>query len=247
MLLPGTMLVALAAVLALPMLLGLHGRYTQVCVLLFVASALANAAAASWHADFVCSRDFCEAPPLPDRGFEWIGDQSGNATLVYVVDALPPLLLCALIITLYRKEDRVRATVLSGLSLVMFARALVVQSTGLSPAKQGNASLPLHETEVARLLRELGGREPPGGHSHYDLMFSGHASLFLGCALWLLQLNGKLDGPAAPAWVGAAVVAALAESAGLVAVRMHYTADVLIGLIIAGLAFANGRHAFHLC
>jgi hypothetical protein len=239
--LPGTVLVALALLLALPMLLGLYGRHTQLCALLFVAGAAANATASSSHADFVCSRDFCEAPPLPDRGFEALGDHSDNEDLVRVVDALPPMLLCALIATLYRCGERERTTVLSGLSLVLFARAVVVQSTGLPPAKQGNASLPLHETEVARLLRDLGGGDPPDGHSHYDLMFSGHASMFFGCLLWLLQLHGKLDGAAAPAWFVAAFSAAVAESAGLVAVRIHYTADVLIGMVISGLAFANGR------
>lgn len=242
MLLPGTVFVAFALLLALPMLLGWCGRRTQLCALLFVAGALANATAASLHAEFVCSRDFCEALPLPDRGFEALGDHSDNRALVYAVDALPPMMLCALIFTLYKREDHVRATVLSGLSLVLFARAMVVQSTGLSPAKQGNASLPLHETEVARLLRDLGGVDSPDGHSHYDLMFSGHASMFFGCVLWLLQLYGKLDGAAAPAWIVVAIGAALIESAGLVAVRIHYTADVLIGLIISGLVFANGRN-----
>lgn len=245
--LPGTVLVALALLLALPMLLGAYGRHTQLCALLFVTGAAANATASSSHADFVCSRDFCEAPPLPDRGFEALGDHSDNEDLVCAVDALPPMLLCALIATLYRCEERVRTTVLSGLSLVLLARAVVVQSTGLPPAKQGNASLPLHETEVARLLSGLSGASPPAGHSHYDLMFSGHASMFLGCLLWLLQLHGKLDGAAAPAWFFAALAAAVAESAGLVAVRIHYTADVLIGLIIAGLAFANGRRALQKC
>jgi hypothetical protein len=277
MVLPATALMALAALLALPLLLGAMGRRTLAAAWLFVAALLANDAAASWHARFVCSRGACDAAPLPDRGFELLGDRSGDGLLVRVVDAAPPLALCALLATLLAGaaagragSERARVTVLASLALVLLARAAVVQATGLPPAKPGNASLPLSEVEIARLVRGppagsaaagsaaaggaaaggaaggAAGSAAAGGESLHDLMFSGHTSLFLGCVLWLLHLHGRLDpaeGWAAAAWVAAALAAAAAEAAGLVAIRIHYSADVLVGLVVAGLAFANGRNS----
>jgi hypothetical protein len=230
----------LLALLALPALAGVFGTGTQLCVILVVLGAVANSYAAKWHAEYVCGRGACEATPLPDRGFDLIDDHSSDDRIVAVVDALPVLVFCALIVTLYCRTSATRNTVLLGFALALLARAVIVQATGLPPAKQGNGSLPMAETAMAKLLDPE--RNGDGVHnSLHDLMFSGHECIFVSSVLWLLYLHGFLSGPMRFAWYAVAALAAVAQGAGLVAIRVHYTVDVLVGALVAVLIFTIGR------
>ena len=228
------------ATLALPALAGLFGIVTQFCALLLVMGAVANSFAATSHAHYVCDRGACNAAPLLDRGFDFINDHSSDAWLVSVIDTLPVLMFCALLVTLYSRPPETRNTVLISIALAFFARSVIVQATALPPAKQGNGSVPLGETAVSRLLSGTDGKGEVD-YSLHDLMFSGHESLFVTSMLWLLYLHGFFNGPLRIAWLLVAVVAAAIEGVGLIAIRVHYTVDVLVGALVAALLFANGR------
>lgn len=230
----------LLALLALPALTGMFGAGTQLCTILVVFGAIANSYAAKWHAEYVCGRGACNVVPLPDRGFDTIGDYSSDARIVGIVDALPVLLFCALIATLYCRTSTTRNTVLLGFALALMARAIIVQATGLPPAKQGNGSLPMAETAMADLFDPTR-NEDSVHYSMHDLMFSGHECIFVSSVLWLLYLHGFTCGPMRVSWYIVAALAAAAQGAGLVAIRVHYTADVLVGALVAVLIFAIGR------
>lgn len=228
----------LLTLLVIPGLLGAFGAETMLCGWLLATVVVANVRAAEMQADYVCeTQNACAAAPLPDRGLDWLGDHSEDMALVCIVDVMPVLGICALLATLYRTCARTRNVVLLSLSLFLAGRVLVMQATGLPPAKQGNASLLLVESSFANMLPD--GHNEQGRLSHYDLMYSGHTGLFLLAILWILKLHGALDGPRRAAWLLVALAATAIEAAGLVAIRVHYTVDVLMGAIVAGLIFAN--------
>jgi hypothetical protein len=226
---------------AAPFLFGFLGFRTCLYAWFLVLVGAGNLAATEIHADYVCDLD-CDRPPLNDRGFDLLPDSTNDTVLVVCVDSAPIVAFCVLLLGLYRDRYRegageTRVKIIQTFVALFAMRFFVMQATALPPAKQGNASLPLTESFLTGLLPV--GHNKKGHESHYDLLFSGHVSMFLLSVLWVLKLDGALDGRYSLIWLLFAAVVCCLVSAGLVALRMHYSADVLLGIIIAVLLFLN--------
>lgn len=226
---------ALALVIALVGFWRFQGGRTAAVMLLLLLIALANFEVAAMQAHYVCTRMGCSAPPLSDRGFDVIADQSSNAVVVAAVDVTPTLLVGFLYTLLARSDATVRDVALLSFFFGLFARMLVMPATGMPAAKEGNALIPLFEALASEKLRDMLGLSPPPAEnrSHFDLLFSGHEFCSVLAFLWILHVAGADSG--AP--LALAALFALAQGVGLVAIRIHYTADVLIGAILAVLVF----------
>lgn len=235
------LLLGMLALGSAPFLFGFLGLKTCLYAWFLVLVGAGNLAATEIHADYVCDRD-CDRPPLHDRGFDILADSTHDTVLVMCVDSAPVVAFCLLLLGMYRERNQEggverRVRIIQTFVVLFAMRFFVMQATALPPAKQGNASLPLTESFLTGLIPV--GHNKRGHESHYDLLFSGHISMFLLSVLWLLKLDGALDGRYGRLWMVFAGVLCCLVGAGLVALRMHYTADVLLGVIIAGLLFAN--------
>jgi hypothetical protein len=211
------------------------GARTAVCVLVLILLVLANFESGAMQAHYVCTRNGCDAASLADRGFDAISDKSGHMNVVTIVDNVPTLLFAALFLMLMGRDAILRDVALLSFAAGMFARAIIVAATGIPAAKEGNALVPLFEARLSTELRNMLGLSPPPAKnsSHFDLMFSGHEFCSVLGFLWLLHLANADHG--APLLL--ALLFAAAQGAGLIAIRIHYTADVLVGALLAALVF----------
>lgn len=223
---------------SLPFLLGLLGKKTLILSWLLILVALANFLAAKFQADYVCDRN-CDIPVLPDRGFDLLPDSTDNEVLTGMVDFAPGIALCLLAFSSYRIDERTRLKMIGSLIILFCLRFIVMQATGIPPAKYGNASVTYVESSISKLLPE--GRNEKGRKSYYDLLFSGHMSLFLISLLWILKLHRAFEGPYRIFWAFFLVISVSFVGLGLIALRMHYTSDVIVGIIISSLLFLSVR------
>jgi len=172
---------------------------------------------------------------LPDIGFDVVPYTPGA---VWLPDALNQLILAvvALRIFLGPQRKRVACAFMNLHMTLMLMRCLCLPFTtfpAASPACHGKYMARPDHILIVPIKRML----HSGGLSSWchDLLFSGHAVLFVIAALFLHDAAGELW------WRAVGWLTCVAGCLLLVSTRQHYTADVIVAILVSVLVYGRWR------
>lgn len=202
-------------------------------VLLMVANGLAQLLSLSNHGAYVAESKGCEGP-LSDRIFDLV-PQMEPGPLFNFIYTLPVYLFVGAFALFAWKDRRMLAVFLCTYLIFMFIRQTTVQLTGLPPPTDHDV---LTGWLDALLDSSKTTNDEKAIRGHSDMIFSGHTGTAFLSLLFLLLYSGMID---RPAWRLALAVVMIAMVVAFEAMRLHYSVDLVLALVLSLLLFGYGR------
>lgn len=209
------------------------GRLLAMAVLTYLNLVLST----SVHQAFVGDRNVCQGP-LPDRGLDLVPAMRSRR-VVALVWQTPGYLCMGTLIFAFAKDFRLGSVFALTLMLFFNLRQICMQLTGLPSPEELKVSQDVAFWHAfSDSFRRSAIDRCPG---ETDLIFSGHTGTTALCLLFLMLHLRRVD---SLLWRAGFAGVMVGVAALILSVRLHYTVDIALAVIISVLLFLQARRLY---
>jgi hypothetical protein len=206
------------------------GSKSAVLIFILIVSQLVMLMAQVMQFRFVSNTPIFTASPLPDRGFDIIPHTINEGWIMDIILYFP-LFVVLLILWSFKLGEKIRNAILINYILLTIARSITLSATAIPSPYHGG----MEDGQYKNLIEHHKHDNDIGIVGHFDMMFSGHTGTVLTLLLWTLVLTERIQ---SIFWLSVVAMLVFGYAVALLAMRAHYSMDIMVGVIISLLLFA---------